>query len=412
MSESTDKRYDVVIIGGGMVGATLACALGESAVSVALVERGTVADARPDDRPELRVSAITQASRNVLAAVGAWGVIEGGRIAPFTGMSVWDANGSGRIGFDCADIGARELGWIIENRVIQHALLKRALQLPNIDVFCAHGLAGAEWREHEVEVNLEDGTRLCTSLLVGADGARSQVRELADIGVFGWSYEQTGVVATITSTVPHAGIARQRFLSTGPLAFLPLYDGQCSIVWSTSPAEAERLIALAEPEFESELEEAFEHELGALHLTSERAGFPLRLQHAQRYVQDGVALIGDAAHTIHPLAGQGVNLGILDAAALAEVLLNARARGRNLGSRKVLRRYERWRKGHNLLVQGVMDGFKRFFGSRFPLLPAIRNLGMGMTDASRALKDRIMRRAMGLDGDLPASARSCTPLRE
>jgi 2-octaprenylphenol hydroxylase len=375
-------------------------------VRVALLERSSGAEAMPGEYPEVRVSAVTQASRNVIEAVGAWSFVDQRRLSPFVGMSVWDANGNARVTFDSALVGTPELGWIIENRVIQHALLRRVEQLGSVQLRTAVGLDRIAWQGHGVTVTLADGTELAAALLVGADGANSRVREFAGIGTLGWSYGQTAIVATVSSAESHNQIARQRFLSTGPLAFLPLCDGQCSIVWSTTNDEAERLLQLPDVDFEAELDEAFGHELGSLTLTSARSGFPLRLQHAQHYVQEGVALVGDAAHTIHPLAGQGVNLGLLDAAALAEVVLEAKKRGRDLASAMVLRRYERWRKGHNLLVQGLMDVFKRLFGNRIPPVRLIRNLGMALTDAAEPVKYQIMRRAMGLDGDLPTLARA------
>ncbi len=265
-------------------------------------------------------------------------------------------------------------------------------------------LARAEINDSGFSVALEDGRLLQTRLLVGADGARSRVRRLAGIETVGWDYDQHALVCTVETEQPHAGTAWQRFLSTGPLAFLPLSDGRCSIVWSTTPEAAARLLALDAVAF-SELSDVFEAQLGEVHLVSPRVLFPLRLQHARRYIGPRVVLLGDAAHTIHPLAGQGVNLGVMDAACLAECLLDGADQGRAPDSIVTLRRYERWRKGQNVLVQGAMDAFKRLFGSELMPLRLARNLGLRLADGAIPVKIALARRAMGLSGDLPALAR-------
>lgn len=242
-------------------------------------------------------------------------------------------------------------------------------------------------------------------LLVGADGRDSWVRRQVGIEVKGWPYGQSAIVATVRPEHFHRETAWQRFLPSGPLAFLPLPDGLCSIVWSTRPEEAERLMALDDTAFGEALTAAFGCTLGEVTLEGPRGLFPLRLQHALEYVRPGLALVGDAAHAIHPLAGQGVNLGLMDAAALAEVLLAARQRGRPMGSELTLSRYQRWRKGENLAMMAAMDGFKRLFSNRIPPLRLVRNLGLLAADRAEPLKRIIVRRAMGLSGDLPRLAR-------
>jgi 2-octaprenylphenol hydroxylase len=329
------------------------------------------------------------------------------RVSPFRDMRVWDATGFGSIHFDSADLGEPLLGWIIENRVIQYALLERVQQFPAVELHCpaaletAHPLDEGGWW-----MRVNDGCEFTTRLLVGADGAQSRVRQLAGIETGGWGYDQHAVVANVRTAKPHQETAWQRFLPSGPLAFLPLHDGRCSIVWSDTPERAAGLLMLNDNDFGEALAAAFEARLGAIVQVGPRAAFPLRVQHAHAYVKPGIALIGDAAHVIHPLAGQGVNLGLLDAATLAEVLLDAVAADRDIGSLKVLRRYERWRKGDNLLMLGIMDGFKRLFGSTLPPVRLLRNLGLNLTDAAGPLKNLIARRAMGLEGDLPRLARS------
>ncbi len=399
--------YDLIIVGGGMVGSALACALGETDLRIALLEGKPLEHICPNLKPDLRVSAINRASQRIFAAVGAWDSMTAWRVSPFRDMQVWDAMGSGYIHFDSAAIGEPLLGWIIENRVIQYALLERVQQLPAVDLFCPMALDAAEpldgkgWR-----VRLNDGCEYATRLLVGADGAQSKVRQLAGVNTRGWSYDQKAVVSNVRTAESHQETAWQRFLPAGPLAFLPLHDGGCSIVWSTLPEQADALLALDDSAFAQALTEAFDRRLGAITDVGPREAFPLRLQHTHDYVKPGLALIGDAAHVVHPLAGQGVNLGLLDAATLAEVILNALAAGQEIGAFKMLRRYERWRKGDNLLMLGVMDGFKRLFSNSLPPVRLLRTLGLHLTDAASPLKNLIARRAMGLEGDLPRLARA------
>lgn len=389
-----------------MVGATLACALAKnSELQVALLEGAPLERIRPDAEVDLRVSAITLASQRVFRALGVWDTIAAWRVSPFRQMQVWDATGSGHIYFDSASLGEPVLGWIIENRVIQTALLNRVQTLPCVDLLCPATLALASVQDESIHIQLNSGRELRTRLLVGADGSNSQVRHWAGIDTAGWSYGQKAVVTRVSTERPHEETAWQRFLPTGPLAFLPLHDGRSAVVWSTTPTQAQHLLNMNRDGFALALSEAFEWRLGGVTPVGPRDGFPLRLQHAQTYVKPHIALIGDAAHVVHPLAGQGVNLGILDAATLAEVVLDAVAEGGEIGSLKVLRRYERWRKGENLLMLGVLDGFKRLFASASPTVRWLRNTGLTMTNTTTPVKNIIARRAMGMVGDLPRLAR-------
>ncbi|MBI5450099.1 MAG: UbiH/UbiF/VisC/COQ6 family ubiquinone biosynthesis hydroxylase [Gammaproteobacteria bacterium] len=401
----TQYDHDVIIVGAGMVGATLAAALADSGLRIALIEASEPALHWPADSHDLRVSALTIASQRLLTALQAWPAQHGYRISPYHEMRVWDAGGGGDIHFDGADIGADCLGHIVENRVIQAAVLQRVHACPAIAWYCPARIETFTVDAAAVTVVLEDGRRLRAALLVGADGSQSRVRELAGIMTDGWRYDQRAVVATVSTTHPHQQTAWQRFLDNGPLAFLPLADGRSSIVWSTTPEQAAELLALPPPQFCAALTAAFEQRLGTVTATSERAAFALQLQHARYYVGARLALVGDAAHTIHPLAGQGVNLGLLDAATLAEVLCEAWQRQRDIGALAVLRRYERWRKGDTVLTMGVMDGFKRLFGSRQWPVRRVRTAGLQAVDRCAPVKQLLMRRAMGLTGDLPRLAR-------
>jgi len=320
-------------------------------------------------------------------------------------MHVWDATGRGVIHFDCADVAEPRLGHIIENRVIQSALLDCVGGHENIELICPANITTIEDEETQIRLRFENEDAITTALLVGADGGNSRVRQQAGITTRGWAYEQKAVVTTVKTQNPHQHTAWQRFMSTGPLAFLPLRDGRSSIVWSTTPQYADELLALDEAAFCHALGDAFEHQLGEVLQASERAAFPLRLQHSASYIAKRRVLVGDAAHMIHPLAGQGVNLGFLDVAALCEVLLDAQLQNREFYAHAVLRRYERWRKGDNLLTMSAMDGFKRLFGSSPPPLQLLRNVGLSLANINGPIKNGLIRQAMGLKGDLPKLAR-------
>ena len=395
--------YDVVVAGGGLVGTALALALGRAGIRVAIVERSVAPVAAPGPDFGLRVSALTVASERILRALGAWPVLPAARIGPMREMHVWERTGA--VHFDSAEIGEAVLGHIIENAVVQWALEQRVEALPNIEWHRGEELAGLAFDGGEALVEVGAQT-LRAQLVVGADGARSRVRELAGIDVTEGDYGQEAVVAEVRTATPHRETAWQRFLPDGPLAFLPLANGACSIVWSTTPEHAARLCALGADAFRLEVADAFEWKLGEVTAPSARASFPLRRLHAREYVRDRVALAGDAAHIVHPLAGQGVNLGLLDAAALAEVVGRAYGLGRDFGSRATLRRYERWRRGHNALMQAVLGGFRHLFSSPWDPVRQLRETGLALTDRLPPLKAGFMRFASGYDGDLPALARA------
>lgn len=401
-----DIRSDIVIVGAGMVGATLAALLGRSGLQVTLVEASPPAPPWPEGSVDLRVSALGAAAERIFESIGAWEAMRRLGVSPYRDMRVWDAPGSAGIHFDSADIGQPHLGHIMENRVVQRAALECAQRLESVRVCRPVRLERLVCKTDATRVELSDGSCIETRLVIGADGARSRVRELAGIGTGGWPYDQHAVVCVVATERAHEETAWQRFLPTGPLAFLPLRDGRCSIVWSTSPAHAESLLGADDGAFAEELGAAFELRLGRILDSGPRASFPLQLQYAHTYTMPRVALVGDAAHSVHPLAGQGANLGLLDAAALAEVVEEAQRRGRDIGAHATLRRYERWRKGDNLATMMAMDGFARLFGSQLGVLRLARNVGLSLTDRATPVKKVLIQYAMGLRGGVPAVARS------
>ncbi|MEM0953479.1 MAG: UbiH/UbiF/VisC/COQ6 family ubiquinone biosynthesis hydroxylase [Pseudomonadota bacterium] len=401
-------EFDLIILGGGIAGAALARAMSAAGdLTLALVEARELATGGPAYAAmqscsdfDTRVSAITPASQRFLQRLQAWDSIVHARLCPYAQMKVWDADGTGEIAFDAAEVDAPVLGHIIENRVINAALLQGLDQRPGMSLISPERLSGVAVEDGYVTISLESGDQLRAGLLVAADGALSRVRHLAQFRTREWDYGHNALVTTVETTEDHQGTALQRFLPTGPLAFLPLPGSNgrhfSSVVWSAETAVAEQLVTLDDEGFQAALCEAIEYTLGEVKACSPRVAFPLRQRHAVEYVKPGTALVGDAAHTIHPLAGQGINLGLSDVEALADVITAAHQRGEALGSLPVLRRYQRQRKGENLAMMAAMDGFKRLFGNRAPPLRWIRNRGMTWVGRSGPLKHQIMRHAMGL----------------
>lgn len=403
------EHFQVAVIGGGAVGATLACALARGGCRTAVVETQEPPSVRADDEIDLRVFALSLASRNIFVNLDVWDAMARVRVSPCRHMHVWDARSDGVIDFDAADAGTDVLGHIVENSLITAMLWSQLRVLPELTAFCPGKMAGFTVGTDGVNVELDGGKTFSCSLLVGADGAWSPVREAAGIEASHHDYHQKGLVCVVNTEKLHEMTAWQRFLPTGPLAFLPLADGRCSIVWSTATDHADELLAMPEDEFRQALTRAFEGPLGAITDLGERAAFPLQLARARHYTSDRVALVGDAAHVVHPLAGQGVNLGLLDAAVLSEELQQGIAAKRDPGSRVILRRYERRRKGDNLLMAGAMHALHGIFGTSVEPVSHLRGFGLNLTNRLAPLRNLFVRHATGKRPGLPELARVQDP---
>jgi 2-octaprenyl-3-methyl-6-methoxy-1,4-benzoquinol hydroxylase/2-octaprenylphenol hydroxylase len=378
-----------------MVGAALALKLAQDGFDVAVVEPHAPPPWRVDDDIDLRVVALAPSSVTLFDAIGVWKTIAAARACAYRRMRVWDALAPGALNFDSADDGAATLGYIVENRLIQHTLWQALQGDARLTVLCPARVTATAVDGERRTLELDDGKRISARLVVAADGGDSVLRELAGIGTSDREYAQRAVVAHVTTTRPHEATAWQRFLPGATIAFLPLSDGRSSIVWSAPEAEATRLLALDDATFCSELGAAFDFRLGTIASTTARAAFPLRLKLAERYAAERFALVGDAAHIVHPLAGQGVNLGLRDVTELAGIAGAERAAGRDFASESALRRYERRRRSDNALSAHAFDAIQRVFGSDAMGLAALRGAGLALVDRIAPFKRLFARHAAG-----------------
>jgi 2-octaprenylphenol hydroxylase len=402
-------EYDIVIVGAGIVGATAALALAHTtSLRIALLDAREISAVWDAAQREQRVSAITLASQRIFQQLGVWEEIETRRISPYRHMLVWDAAGKGKIQFDSAALELSALGYIVEDQVVRAALLD-ALRNTSVTLLAPVSLLAYENKISHSEITTASQEIISAKLMIGADGGDSWIRTAAGIALSSHDYRHVAISAALTTSLPHGMTARQRFLTSGPLAFLPLADkNSCSIVWSTSPAHATELMALEDDAFRQAISAAFEYELGEVLTVSPRASFLLQRRHARHYVQARLALIGDAAHTIHPLAGQGVNLGLLDAVSLVETITTAIAKNRDYASYNTLRRYERWRKTDNLAMQTFVGAIKQLFSQEAGVVQSMRNSGLNLVDKSQFIKNFFAAYAAGNRRDLPAMARTQT----
>lgn len=382
------KDFDIVIVGAGITGLTLAALLAKGrhadALHITVIDAGSRPEFAADDDVSLRVSAIANGSAELLESVTAWSIIKDARVSPYQAMRVWDESdvpeSGGALHFDAAEFALPQLGFITENVLVQHALLQ---VLDDCDVTL------------RFETRIESLPE--ADLLIGADGARSFVRDLVGIKTNQWPYQQTAVVTHLQTEIDHNGVAMQRFLGDGPLGMLPLADGRISVVWSTTPDMAEQALTASNEELGQQLTLASDGALGNLTVAGPKGAFPLCAQHAEDYVLPGLALVGDAAHAIHPLAGQGANLGLQDTAELAKVINDAIDGGLHPGDRPVLRRYERARKGANLTMLHFMTGLNRLFTTDSTLVGEIRSAGMRAFNRSGPIRERAVKVALGVN---------------
>jgi len=385
------SQFDVVIIGGGLVGLALARALADSGLTRALIEPQPRAPAPAGAGWDSRVYALSPGSAAFLEDCGAWQLLPHERIGRIDAMQVYGDDPGARLDFNSYDAGLRELAFIVENRRLQHALWQSA-RTEDLRVYCPAGWTALEFHSDQVTVRLDGGTELVARLVIGADGADSRVRAHAGIAVRAADYRQLGVVANFTCEKPHHDVAFQWFMRDGVLALLPLPGDRASMVWSIAEERGRRLLAAPAATLAAEVESASGGALGALKVITPAAGFPLKLQRVTHFTQPRLALVGDAAHNVHPLAGQGVNLGFRDARALAKVL-KARGPQGDCGDYALLRRYERARKEDVLAMQAATDGLQKLFGSDAVLLARARNLGLRLVDRQPWLKSFLVHHA-------------------
>ena len=398
-----NREFDIVIAGGGMVGLTIALMLAQGdahdQLRIALLDAGKRPSFSPGQDVSLRVSAIASGTASLLARLGAWESIAGTRACPYRDMRVWDAAGSVEgtetLRFDAAEFAVPELGFIVENILIQDALLA-LLDAAAVSINFETSIKSVQKSGHRFVIEYGDGETMTPELLIGADGASSFVRGSAGITVSSWKYPQTAFVTHLQPASSHRNTAWQRFLPNGPVALLPLSDGRVSTVWTTTPEQAEELSNAAEGQLASLLTDATDSVLGKLEPSGPRGSFPLKSQHAACYVLDGLALAGDAAHAVHPLAGQGANLGLADARVLAEVIAGALAAGEHPGDLPVLRRYERARKVANFAMLHFIDGLNRLFSNESTPLARLRGAGMALFNKSGPIREYAVQVALGI----------------
>ncbi len=404
MNRGRSPEFDVIIVGAGVIGAVMASLLLARKLSTAgrvaiVADRFTAAPTIPDW--DLRVFALSRASERLLKLCGVWNSLPATRVFPYERMCVFDAGGPSGLGsltFDCAELGEPNLGYIVDGKALQWQCLQAARAAGA--VFIEGTVEAIAAGDDAASLALSDGRELRAILLAAADGTDSTTRELLGIETAGHAYHQDALVAHVQTAQDHANTAWQRFLSTGPVAFLPLNDGRCSIVWSVTRPKADLLRAMDAPAFGEALTEASGAALGQCTLASKLASFPLKLQYAVDYVRPRAVLLGDAAHVVHPLAGQGLNLGLLDCASLSEVLGEAGGAA-NFGDYQHLRRYERWRRSENVIAAAALDGMERLFSNSDAFSVGARTAGFRAVAKLPFLKRGFARRALGIAGDVP-----------
>lgn len=404
---TTDRKFDALIVGAGMVGAAAACLLARAGFSVAIIEAHEPPAFDENGAVGQRVSAFSPGAQAILSEAGAWRQIEQQRHCPYRRMRVEDRDESVVLAFSAPEYGLERLGTIIENQLVQWSLWQTLQAMGGVEIICPDRLEALEYEQDQPVALLGSGRSVHCRLLIGADGADSKVRRMLGIDQDHWEYGQQGIVAVVETSKPNPGIAWQRFMEGGPLAFLPLQDGASSMVWSRPEAEARQLLELDDEAFCAELKQAAtgeEHAWpGTIRACGPRAAFPLTMRLSHRYTAARAVLIGDAAHVVHPLAGQGVNLGLLDAAGLTEVLLEARSHQADISSEKTLRKFDRWRRSEVEIMARGIHGIRGLFMPR--VLGPLRRFGLGLVARSWTAKEAFIKRAAGKNRNAPALAR-------
>ncbi|MGH7073082.1 MAG: UbiH/UbiF/VisC/COQ6 family ubiquinone biosynthesis hydroxylase [Stellaceae bacterium] len=400
------NRVELGIVGGGLNGLTLAIACAAAGIDVAVIDREDptrMVSAEFDGR----TSAIAFGSKRVLDGIGVWPLLAN-KAEAIREIRVADDSSPLFLHYDHREIGNEPLGWIVENRDLRHALQERAAQLPGLRLITRAKVEHAEREASVARLHLDAGRTVAAQLVAAADGKASPLREAAGIRAIAWSYPQTGIVATVRHARPHHGIAVEHFLPAGPFAILPMTGNRSSIVWTERSALAPKLLAMNEADFHRELARRFGDFLGTLEVEGPRWSYPLAFLHAERYIARRLALVGDAAHVIHPIAGQGLNLGIRDIAALAECLVDGRRLGLDLADLSILTRYENWRRFDTLTLSAVTDGLNRLFSNSIAPVKLARDLGLAAVGKVPPVKRLFMRHAMGIVGEQPRLVRGET----
>lgn len=395
------QKYNIIIIGGGMIGLSLAALLAKHHFTIAIVESKEPTLDWPKAQMTARVSAIHLSSKKLLQYLNLWQHINPNTYAPLKKMTVWDYAGA-QLQFDSAEVNANEMGYIIENRVITKALWEHLKNNTDVDCFEPNTPESLSIENNLAVLTLNNKSQLQADVIVGADGANSWVRQQMPVTLNERPYFHKAITAVIKTEKPHQNCAYQKFLETGPVALLPLAKPNYSaLVWSANHEFSDHLMSLSKEDFNQLLTNAQDHKLGKISTCSDRAEFTLTMRHAKEYVSQHCALIGDAAHTIHPLAGQGANLGFMDAACLAQTLIDAKKTGKSLGDKQTLRRYTRWRKADNTLMIATMRGLQNLFGCNQPSVNAVRSIGVNTVNQNTMIKNHLMKTAMGISDDLP-----------
>ena len=397
------ERVELIVVGGGLSGLTLAIACAAAGIEVAVIDREDPA-AMVDEPFDGRATAIAHGSQQVLEGIGLWPLVEA-EAEPILEIRVADGESPLFLHYDHRDLGDVPLGYIVENRVLRRALIARARELPSLRHLAPLSVEHVERDAASATALLGDGRRLKGELVAACDGKNSPLRRAAGIRTIDWTYPQTGIVCTVRHELPHRGVAVEHFLPAGPFAILPMTGQRSSIVWTERADLAPEILALDEAGFAGELARRFGDFLGEIEVTGPRWSYPLSLLHAERYTAPRLALVADAAHVIHPIAGQGLNLGIRDIAVLAELIVDQRRLGLDIGGPELLRRYERWRRFDNVTLAAVTDGLNRLFSNALPPIQLMRDLGLAAVDRLPPLKRLLMRHAMGTVGDLPRLVR-------